>query len=160
MPSGIGSKHVLVVACSRRKRTASGLMPAIERYDGPLFRVLRKARREGYWPLGLDVFILSAKYGLIDWSECIEPYELRMTEAISKQLRPQVLRTLASLRLEHVRELYIELGKDYLKALPVMPQVCPCANIRYGFGTIGRRLHDLKVWLHQSIPLDDPTPTL
>ena len=55
---------MLILACSRRKRPDDGLLPAIERYDGPAFRVLRRYLRER--PAGApDVFILSAEHGLI-----------------------------------------------------------------------------------------------
>jgi hypothetical protein len=37
---------MLILACSRRKRPDEGLLPAIERYDGPAFRVLRHFLRE------------------------------------------------------------------------------------------------------------------
>ena len=37
---------MLILACSRRKRPDEGLLPAIERYDGPTFCVLRRFLRE------------------------------------------------------------------------------------------------------------------
>ena len=80
-------RYLLIVACSQRKRSDPGLLPAIERYDGVNFRVLRKARREGYWPENLDVLILSAKYGLLKPDTLIEDYDSRMTqERASAQL--------------------------------------------------------------------------
>src|SRR5262245_4306372 len=45
--------YLLIMACSQRKRSEPNLLPAIERYDGVHFRVLRKAQREGYWPANL-----------------------------------------------------------------------------------------------------------
>jgi hypothetical protein len=38
--------RMLILACSRRKRPDEGLLPAIERYDGPAFRVLRRFLRK------------------------------------------------------------------------------------------------------------------
>ena len=70
---------LLIIACSQRKRSELNLLPAIGRYDGVYFRLLRKARREGYWPENLDMLILSSKYGLIDLSTPIAYYEQRMT---------------------------------------------------------------------------------
>ena len=36
--------RLLIVACSRAKRPDAGSLPAIDRYDGPAFRLLRRAR--------------------------------------------------------------------------------------------------------------------
>ena len=61
---GARTGRMLILACSRRKRLDEGLLPAIDRYDGPAFRVLRRFLRER--PAGApDVLILSAKHGLI-----------------------------------------------------------------------------------------------
>ena len=57
--------RLLILSCSQRKAPAKGRLPAIDRYDGPAFRVLRKYLREG--PAEVPtVLILSAKYGLIE----------------------------------------------------------------------------------------------
>ncbi|NEQ77914.1 MAG: hypothetical protein F6K23_35840 [Okeania sp. SIO2C9] len=36
------SRHLLIISCTRRKSLDVGLIPAIARYDGPKFRVLRR----------------------------------------------------------------------------------------------------------------------
>lgn len=64
--------QVLVVACSKAKKEQ--LAPAIEMYDGPVFRSLRK------WQPNIDVLVLSAKYGAIPAHQVIETYDLKMTE--------------------------------------------------------------------------------
>ena len=78
------TRYLLIVACSQRKRSDPYLLPAIERYDGGNFRVLRKAMREGYWPQNMDVLILSAKYGLINASTFIADYDQRMNRERAK----------------------------------------------------------------------------
>ena len=50
-----GHTYLLIVTCSQRKRSDPELLPALERYDGIFFRIIRKARREGNWPDNLDV---------------------------------------------------------------------------------------------------------
>lgn len=52
--------RLLILSCSRRKRSDRGLLPALERYDGPTYRVMNKFLRVN--PSGtqsLDVYILS-----------------------------------------------------------------------------------------------------
>ena len=58
--------RLLILSCSQRKRPNRVLLPALERYDGPVFRMLRKflrscPARESH----LEIYILSAQFGLL-----------------------------------------------------------------------------------------------
>ena len=56
--------RALFLSCSKRKSPEAGLIPAIRRYEGPRFRVLRSYLRDaGKDPL--LIWILSAEHGLI-----------------------------------------------------------------------------------------------
>ena len=83
-------RRLLVVACSACKNKIDGFLPAIERYDGPVFRVLRKYLREESTGVA-DVLILSAKFGLISANKLIPDYDLEMSEAVAATIRPLVL---------------------------------------------------------------------
>ncbi len=62
-------KRLLILSCSQRKSESLERLPAIERYNGPLFFVLRRFIRECPGQARhLDVYILSAAYGLIPWN--------------------------------------------------------------------------------------------
>ena len=50
--------YLLIISCSERKVETPETLAAIERYDGPVYRTLRKARREGRIPKKLDVLII------------------------------------------------------------------------------------------------------
>ena len=67
-------KYLLILSCSNKKDGADGTMRAFDRYTGGNFDVLKKAKREGYFPPNLDILILSAKYGLITPDTLIEYY--------------------------------------------------------------------------------------
>jgi len=139
---------LLIVSCSRRKRSDLGLLPAIERYDGVSFRLLRKARREGYWPENLDVLILSAKYGLIDISTPIAHYEQRMTRNRANDLKSQVFQVLQTLTQEFsYSAVYVELGKDYQDVMEGLTQLFSASSVVYAKGRIGQRLAHLRQWL-------------
>ena len=72
--------RLLILGCSQKKRPDSGLLPALTRYDGPMFRVLRKFLRECPGEAqGLEIYILSAEFGLIPASQPIPNYDRRMT---------------------------------------------------------------------------------
>jgi hypothetical protein len=146
MPSE--SRYLLIVACSQRKRSDVGLLPAIERYDGVSFRVLRKARREGYWPEGLDVLIVSAKYGLITASTPIADYDQRMTRHRASALRTQVMQRLHTYSRENVyREVYVDLGRDYRPAAEALDEPFEGSRVLCAEGRIGERLAQLRGWL-------------
>jgi len=141
-------RYLLIVACSQRKRSDVGLLPAIERYDGGTYRLLRKAKREGYWPEGLDVLILSAKYGLIQASTPIANYEQRMSKERASELKAQIMQSLQRYTLQNVyHEVYIELGEDYYSAIGDFSQIFESSLMVHGQGRIGERLARLKQWL-------------
>lgn len=145
---GSEPRYLLIVSCSQRKRSDPGLLPAIERYDGVNFRVLRKAKREGYWPENLDVLILSAKYGLIGASTPITSYEQRMTGNRANKLRTQVTRLLQTYARQHAyREVYVDLGADYRSAVEGLRELFNGSSVMYAEGRIGERLARLRRWL-------------
>jgi len=147
MPTG--HRCLLIVACSQRKRSAPGLLPAIERYDGVNFRVLRKAQREGYWPKNLDVLILSAKYGLLKSDTLIENYDLKMTPRWAIELRARVSADLDEcLERTPYSEVFINLGKVYLAALTLSKELRTMnGRVRYATGGIGEKMSQMKKWL-------------
>ena len=80
-------KRLVILSCSQRKVQSASLMPAIERYDGPAYLVVRKwmrtipdARRDH------EFLILSAEFGLISDSLRIPYYDRRMTVGRAKRI--------------------------------------------------------------------------
>ena len=144
----LASQYLLLLACSQRKYTEPALLPALERYDGGNYRLLRKAQREGYFPNNLDVLILSAKYGLIMSTSCIPYYDQRMNQQQAATLKPQVMETLQTIGTQKAyKEIYVELGRDYMEAIDDLAKIFPEATIIYAQGRIGMRLANLKRWL-------------
>src|SRR5205809_655479 len=81
--------RLLVLSCSLKKRADPGVLPAIERYDGPCFRVLRRYLRGS--PAAVpEVRLLSAEYGLLRPDELLPVYDRRMTASRSRELAAQV----------------------------------------------------------------------
>ena len=84
--------RLLILSCSQRKRPDLILLPALERYDGPVFRMLRRFLRT--WPSKgshPEVYILSAQFGLISAHQLIPSYDCRMTPQQASAFQPQVL---------------------------------------------------------------------
>jgi hypothetical protein len=152
--------RLLIVGCSQRKRPDPGLLPAIERYNGPQFQVLRKFLRE--FPDKVDtlnVYILSAKFGLISGNKLIPNYDYKMTQKRAGELHYQVLGSLKQyLEESHHDECFVSLGKTYLPAIGGYEQVIPSElKIFVSQGSLGRRQTELRDWLYSKLP-DRPLP--
>ncbi len=80
--------YLLIISCSQRKVETSETLAAIDRYDGPTYRTLRKARREGRYPKNLNILIISAKYGVLACQQPADNYDQKMTPKRAAKLRP------------------------------------------------------------------------
>jgi hypothetical protein len=79
-PLPIGRQSVLM-ACSAAKRPDAGLMPACNRYDGPIWRTWRawhRAKPAALWP---QTIILSASFGIMPADRPIPDYDTRLGPA-------------------------------------------------------------------------------
>ena len=144
--------NLLVVGCSRQKRPDAGLMPAIDRYDGPIFRVLRKfLRLNSDQSHLLETYILSAQFGLISTSTPIPSYDRRMTKQRAQELSSRVLSGLARLfEGRSYRETYLCVGREYLSCLSDFERVVPqCTKVNVAKGTLGERQYRLRQWLNK-----------
>lgn len=153
-PGIVQNRYLLIVACSRRKRSAPGLLPAIERYDGPLFRVLRKYRRE--CPDGatfLDTYIFSAKFGLISGDTPIPDYDQKMTETRAHELRAQVIPELKRiLEVGCYQEAFICMGQRYRQGLDGCESSIPRGLVvKVATGGLGQQQGALHHWLHREV---------
>src|SRR5207247_7032704 len=92
----IKPRRILLMACSQRKKKGRRNLPAIDRYDGPAFRVLRKYLREVN-DRSLSVYVLSAQYGIIPSWKRLPNYDQKMNFE-----RASVLRVLAIKKLKSV----------------------------------------------------------
>lgn len=146
---------LLILACSQRKRADQGLLPAIARYNGPSFQVLRKFLRSCPGSAhALDVYILSARFGLIPASQAIPNYDFRMTPQQASKLNSQVLAKLKRvLRGRKYGRLLVSVGKDYLQALAgYQSLIPPDLKVTISISPPGRKLSELQDWLYGDAP--------
>ena len=139
---------LLLIGCSQHKREDEGLLPAIDRYDGPAYRCLRKMIREETYPVDeIGCLIISAKYGLITAQACIEDYDQKMTPGRAAELRDDVQSGLSRYVSKRIEQVFINLGKDYMLALDGFDWgVCPTLEAS---GGIGMRTSQMKHWILQ-----------
>ena len=154
--------RLLILSCSQRKHSTQGLLPALKRYDGPAYRVMNKFMRVHPSEVQLlDVYILSAEFGLISAGEPIPNYDRRMTPQRVKELqshiRPELKQVLSGRQYD---ELFISMGKAYRQVLVGYESLTP-ANLKVivSTGIMGRKLAELRNWLHEGAPesLDSQT---
>lgn len=144
-------RRLLLLACSQRKRHDAGLLPALDRYNGPTFQVVRKyLRHSPSKSLSLDVFILSARYGLIASDFQIPNYDQRLTKKEARALNKSVLQKVRGLfEQTPYNYLCISAGRDYLFALDGIEKVIPAScKITQTSGSQGRQLSILRRWLY------------
>lgn len=138
-------RALLILACSATKVAYGGPeVPAITRYDGPAWRVLRKALRERpELAEQLTAAALSARYGLVRADHPIAYYDQRMTPARAAELGRDMRDQLALPAWRGPWDaVLVNVGADYRPALPELPWPATWAQ-----GTIGERLAQLKAWL-------------
>lgn len=84
----LSNPSLLVMACSATKRPSRALMPAIERYDGVMWRTLRAALAELSEAArqSVNVWFLSARYGFQRAEMPIAFYEDRLTPKRANEL--------------------------------------------------------------------------
>ena len=150
-------RQLLVLGCSQTKRDAPGLLPAIDRYDGSSYRVLRSYLREREWPASLSVAILSAKYGLVGGFTGIEDYNERMTPLKASKWAPKCLLTLSTWATDHA-SIHFSLGKDYLPAVVPAIEHDLKSRVEVFEGPIGMKLSQIKGLLQRTtIPIEAST---
>ncbi|HEU0026255.1 MAG TPA: hypothetical protein VFQ25_03995 [Ktedonobacterales bacterium] len=142
-------RYLLMVACSQRKTSSTRPCPAIERYDGVNYRVLRNLKRQGLWPENLDIVIISAKFGLLDASAPIENYDLRMTRDRALALQRDVSAGLdARLRQTDYVEVFVNVGATYRLALEQSGELRRLGGrARYASGGIGIKMGEMRRWI-------------
>lgn len=148
-------QRLLILACSQKKRPEPRLIPAIDRYDGPSFKVLRKFLRECLLEAqSLDIYILSAEFGLITDNQEIPNYDRRMTRERAQHLHSSVMTELQHrIKITSYTELFISVGQDYSKALSGYEAVVPLNRMcRITTGGLGKRLSELHDWLYGKPP--------
>lgn len=133
-------KSLIIISCSSRKKESSGKVKAWDLYDGIFYRMLKKNNVDFN---KFDIFIISAKYGLITPDTLIEYYDQKMTKdranTLGAAVSSELLRTLSK---EPVYDnIYLCLGKLYTKAIRF---ALPHFEYKEITGGIGVKLKKLK----------------
>ena len=152
------NKKLLILGCSSLKRGSDELLPALDRYDGPAFRVVRKFLRNYQWPEDISIAVLSAKYGLIGILKRIANYDKTMDATEAMAMASASWTELSKWAPFH-NSIYLCLGKNYL---PAVESAITSLGMKHQVfeGGIGKKLNELKTFLSNSTPPIRLTPNL
>ena len=144
------NKKLLILGCADRKRDSHGLLPALDRYDGPAYRVVRRFLRDYQWPEDVSIAVLSAEYGLFGILKRIRHYDRRMNPATAKASASECSTILAKWATAH-GSVHVSLGKDYMPA--VQPGLATLGlELEVFWGGIGQKLNQIKSFLTRASP--------
>jgi hypothetical protein len=147
--------RLLVLSCSQCKRIEDTKLPALQRYNGPAFQLLRRYLENTVEEIG--IYILSAEFGLIPHNRLIPFYDQRMTKQRAHELKAKVagqaqrLFAIKSQRRRQKPQLFINLGSNYLRAFePTLNFLASSSIVTMASGASGKRLAEMHDWLYGS----------
>lgn len=148
------NRRLLILSCSHRKHTSHEQLPAIARYNGPLFYVLRRFLREcPHQARLLDVHILSAAYGLIPSDFPMPWYDRKMDISRAVELQPQVKTKFSDIVRDNYVSICFAMGRTYLIAFEnALKLVSSGTELDFTHGGIGEQQAQLKKWLRRKNP--------
>jgi hypothetical protein len=141
-----GVSRLLILSCSERKNLSASPLPAIQRYDGPFFRVARRGLADAP---ETAVFVLSARFGLVHGDAEIPWYDQPLTKARRTELRDQIAPGLSSLaNADRFDSAFICAGRKYLHLIdPHLPDLRAAFPVMLASGGLGEKLTRLRGWL-------------
>jgi hypothetical protein len=174
--------RLLILSCSQTKRADAGLLPARQRYNGPLWQTLRCVDPDAQLA---QCFALSARYGLLRDDEGIPDYNNLMTRDRAQEMaanpicqawhRPELPRQLeergdrwsAGAVLNRTAKpdagwrevcvvgghLYLPVAEAIVRDLTLFGHVQPGAPVRVINGEIGNMRAALRAWLVEALAL-------
>lgn len=160
-PEELGDEggRLLVLACSRAKRPDPEPLPALERYDGPLFRVYRRYLREGPAHNQPALLVLSAEHGLIRGDFPLPPYDRVMTGERAHELAADARAALARIAKElgPLSQALFCGARAYLGVLGGLDTLRMLApSVGAAIGARGGQATALRRWLYG--PENEPAP--
>ncbi|MHB1492662.1 MAG: DUF6884 domain-containing protein [Thermoplasmataceae archaeon] len=132
----VQKNRLLIMSCSESKNHISG--PSLQVYNGKSYQMLRKYFKDYD---GLDVRIISAKYGLISKDKRIDFYDEKLTTEKALGYRRRYSREIKVL-LNSYDDVFVYGSTLYRTVLGKQKP-------KHSEGKIGEQLHQLKEWLYK-----------
>lgn len=142
------TRTLLIQSCSASKdESATGSVPARELYTGYFHRIIDKARRENAINPGIDMVILSAKYGIIEPDDEIKPYDQVMTNERAEEMNEEIVREISQRVADTGYDvIVVNAGREYRSALRGIGTIDATLYVNGGSGN-GEMGSNLKTFL-------------
>ena len=134
----VNKKRLLIMSCSQTKNQISG--KTLDVYNGKSYQVLKKYLKDYD---GLDVRIISAKYGLISKDKEITYYEEKLTTEKALMFRRKYSK--------EVKTLCASFEDVFVFGSTLYRTVIGGKVPNHSEGPIGKQLNQLKSWLYEPI---------
>lgn len=143
-------RRLLILSCSQRKSSDIDLVPALHRYNGPAFMVVRRfIREEPVVAKQLDVYILSAELGIISAQLLIPNYDKTISSQRAVELNESAVSKLSDIFDTGYTEACIIMSKRYLAVLEGWQSFIPSGvAVTVITAAQGLSLTKLKEWLY------------
>ena len=138
-----GKQDLLILGCSQAKKKISGV--ALDVYDGPIFRTLR--RRLPEIDKNLAVYILSAKYGFIQSKSEIDWYDSVLGSKIDKRFVNHIQEQCTTLSNCGFGRILVLAPTNYVLHLPIDFFQSRCDRLEVFSGRTGKSQSILLEWL-------------
>ena len=135
---------LLIMSCSKTKKRLENVS-AIDLYDGQAYRVIRKRSTKN-----LEILIISAKYGIIRYTDIVSYYDQVMTVTEAVKMKEHVEKVIRkTVWKRNSMRIFINLGFPYNLAVSeeLIDFLDEGFNLQVASGPIGKRAHQLKEWL-------------
>jgi hypothetical protein len=141
----------LLLSCSSLKKRGALPIAALERYDGPAFRVVRRYLR-GNPSEPPAIRIISAHFGLISGHDLVPLYDRNMTPKRVIELRPLIRKSLEEIWERTVySDVFVCAAGRYEGVLedswPLLGRQGVCQRAK---GSIGGKIAQLRDWLYKA----------
>ena len=153
LDTGVHMKKAIIVSASTRiKKDPIEPIPALDRYDGIFFRVIKKYLREGRLE-NTDIIIVSEQLGVLLQNERIpyhKPIPGKWGPIVNKgKIEEKRRKNIARLNeiLKNYSTIYVNMGKGYLRLIDGFDDLTE-AKIVYATGKgIGPKALHMKKWI-------------
>jgi cytoplasmic iron level regulating protein YaaA (DUF328/UPF0246 family) len=145
------SRAIIVAASQRRVEEPKDPIPAIDRFKGVYFRILKKYLRSGKLS-NTDILIVSQDFGVVRSKDKV-PYrkptnKLDFHKEFVEKARKANLKTLGRIfREKNYNEVYVNVGKEFYKLIEGFESLASAKIIHASGPGLGPKAKHMKNWI-------------